>query len=698
MMAVEEEDVLQDDHTKRKVFALAGFNSSQEVKVDLVTKIRALGGEVRESPVWSDGVTHVVAANFGHYLEKVMGGLVTGAWVITRRFVEASHQRGQWANTKAYVCDDLVLHHRRRRLQLGGIFSEMRAAFVLSNPRQGAVYTRLVRAGGGHVLPHSTLRQLIDNSEDIAADLNFVIIDNDQHPDWAQWSQIVQRRRDVGQWKSLRHVQYKYLFNIITKCDPVSVREFLIDDTEKMMVDSKREHASNDDQIVKRFKRDPLIVNLDSDSDDDIEVLEAKLKSQKLGRNRRVYFEKNYTGEVITIEDDEKEDADAEEDPIISQQSSRLSVGLQQAISALQPQRRPLHSSSRSRPVDTAEDEEEEEVEVVMQKQAEARKSTAVDARSALFQSRLRSLQSDGDEVGSESSQSQDEAEAVTSRDRSPSPVVEPVEILPPAQLIPELEATDKLLLKVVDCLLERQSITGECATVGWAVCRAAKYDKHGEAPRRTGTRLVDSSVREEFNQKFVEAEAGQEQQLSQVSSTVSSLRFLGHYTSLTTHPTPAILHRLMLDCVLRQDSAALATLALQLLHLALGRHLACLSAGLLARDQWVAALLSACRPSDLTDFDSFDLENKQDTARCAVFFQTILRDLRQQPGRRGAAQLLQFLVTAATRDLQLAWRPQRSSAPRPAHLPLVFHLLGDTNQAVMATIKKLVVPLYTSR
>ena len=172
----------------------------------------------------------------------------------------------------------------------------------------------------------------------------------------------------------------------------------------------------------------------------------------------------------------------------------------------------------------------------------------------------------------------------------------------------------------------------------------------------------------------------------------------LGHYTSLTTHPTPAILHRLMLDCVLRQDSAALATLALQLLHLALGRHLACLSAGLLARDQWVAALLSACRPSDLTDFDSFDLENKQDTARCAVFFQTILRDLRQQPGRRGAAQLLQFLVTAATRDLQLAWRPQRSSAPRPAPLPLVFHLLGDPNQAVMATIKKLVVPLYTSR
>ena len=73
-----------------------------------------------------------------------------------------------------------------------------------------------------------------------------------------------------------------------------------------------------------------------------------------------------------------------------------------------------------------------------------------------------------------------------------------------------------------------------------------------------------------------------------------------GHYTSLTSSPpTPP-----------PADTAALAQ---NVLHLALTR----LSARLLARDQWLAALLSACRPSDLTDFDRFYIENKQDMARC---------------------------------------------------------------------------------
>tara|TARA_Y100001956_G_scaffold327_1_gene500 strand:+ start:611 stop:859 length:249 start_codon:yes stop_codon:yes gene_type:complete len=73
-----------------------------------------------------------------------------------------------------------------------------------------------------------------------------------------------------------------------------------------------------------------------------------------------------------------------------------------------------------------------------------------------------------------------------------------------------------------------------------------------------------------------------------------------GHYTSLTSSPpTPP-----------PADTAALAQ---NVLHLALTR----LSARLLARDQWLAALLSACRPSDLIDFNCFYIENKQDMARC---------------------------------------------------------------------------------
>ena len=45
-------------------------------------------------------VTHVVAANFGQFLEKVMGGLVSGAWVVTRRYIDTSYNKGTWANTR----------------------------------------------------------------------------------------------------------------------------------------------------------------------------------------------------------------------------------------------------------------------------------------------------------------------------------------------------------------------------------------------------------------------------------------------------------------------------------------------------------------------------------------------------------------------------------------------------------------------
>ena len=57
-------------------------------------------------------------------------------------------------------------------------------------------------------------------------------------------------------------------------------------------------------------------------------------------------------------------------------------------------------------------------------------------------------------------------------------------------------------------------------------------------------------------------------QQLSQVSS----LWYRGH-------STPTIFYRLIVDCVLRQDSAALVTLAMHL------NHLTCLSARLLTMD-----------------------------------------------------------------------------------------------------------------
>ena len=114
-------DISSDDPNQQKVFVLAGYNSQVEVKTDLVHKITSLGGKVLESPSWPPGdqVTHVIAANFGHYLEKVMAGLVSGCWVVTRRYVDTSYNKGHWANTKVGRSDNQTSYQIPFQLFLG---------------------------------------------------------------------------------------------------------------------------------------------------------------------------------------------------------------------------------------------------------------------------------------------------------------------------------------------------------------------------------------------------------------------------------------------------------------------------------------------------------------------------------------------------------------------------------------------------
>ena len=82
-----------------KVFSLAGYTDQPEVRAQLEEKVRMLGGEV-ETGVWSERITHVLANKFQNYQEKVMLGLVTGRWVVTRRFLDRSLARGSWAHPK----------------------------------------------------------------------------------------------------------------------------------------------------------------------------------------------------------------------------------------------------------------------------------------------------------------------------------------------------------------------------------------------------------------------------------------------------------------------------------------------------------------------------------------------------------------------------------------------------------------------
>ena len=61
---------------------------------------------------------------------------------------------------QAYVCDPLVQRHRQRLRAEGRLFQGLRVAVVLRNSLQNKVYTRIVRLGGGEVLPVSSLEQL----------------------------------------------------------------------------------------------------------------------------------------------------------------------------------------------------------------------------------------------------------------------------------------------------------------------------------------------------------------------------------------------------------------------------------------------------------------------------------------------------------------------------------------------------------
>ena len=92
-----------EDPSAVKVFSLAGFNAEPAVKAELEEKILRLGGEV-QAGVWSQRITHVLTKDFNKYHENVMMGLVTGRWVVTRRFVDNSCLRGGWANTRVGWC------------------------------------------------------------------------------------------------------------------------------------------------------------------------------------------------------------------------------------------------------------------------------------------------------------------------------------------------------------------------------------------------------------------------------------------------------------------------------------------------------------------------------------------------------------------------------------------------------------------
>ena len=106
---------------------------------------------------------------------QVMAGLAAGRWVLTRRYVDKCARRGAWLPSPAlFITSEAVVRHRRVWHQVSiccvfpcyvslcslchvsyqhgagaAVFSGMRAALLMSDPRKNAVYKRIVLAGGG---------------------------------------------------------------------------------------------------------------------------------------------------------------------------------------------------------------------------------------------------------------------------------------------------------------------------------------------------------------------------------------------------------------------------------------------------------------------------------------------------------------------------------------------------------------------
>ena len=166
----------EDLGLRTRYFVLSGFRDKSEEK-SIRRKIEELGGQNLYDVVWNDQITHVISKSFestelvlagksvnlntiypsNNCNHQLSAGLAAGRWVLEKRFVDESHQKGYFLNAKKYVHDECVVTHRknwkrfdnnRSRRLAGGQFYNMKALFVMDDLEGKERYQRIVYAGG----------------------------------------------------------------------------------------------------------------------------------------------------------------------------------------------------------------------------------------------------------------------------------------------------------------------------------------------------------------------------------------------------------------------------------------------------------------------------------------------------------------------------------------------------------------------
>ena len=212
--------------------------------------------------------------------------------------------------------------------------------------------------------------------------------------------------------------------------------------------------------------------------------------------------------------------------------------------------------------------------------------------------------------------------------------------------------------------------------------------DQPGPRWTQTGGLLSEGGVPSE-----IPGEESLTSEINQICNVLSSLKFLQSYTSHLTQPTPAIINNLLSSCLRLNQSSLVVERILHYLEISLYRFLSCVSSGVITYRAWLEIILSACRTGPNIDYNSFNLDNKQDTAACLAFFKLILNEFSSdQAGSEGAVLLVEFLVRLCQKDLQLWWRKHRRDG-----CPVLYYLLGDSTTSLVPNMKKLVSPVYRS-
>ena len=288
-----------------------------------------------------------------------------------------------------------------------------------------------------------------------------------------------------------------------------------------------------------------------------------------------------------------------------------------------------------------------------------------------------------------------------------------PVECLPTSQS--SVSAPQAATLpRIVATLQRRFTSTDEGIAISNINVRTARFDKHSEGIGETRYRPIPCSIEQDFASQLVTVQERRQEPARQrrgkagkaVTQLVepeedgevspedieTALKRLAIETSSDAHPSPALLHTVMIKLLLESRHSAVYSSAhsyllhFLFLHAHRGRHPT-------TRKRWIHLVLSAFRDiSDEKLFRQFDITNQHDIHSCLQLWKKLFQrlfetielvdnDEERYQQTEGSWLLLSFLTLLLQRDFEMWWKHGRGKEEK--NFPLLFYLLGGRSNTL---------------